>query len=1111
MLSLLLPAVASTNVSLAILIRHSDARSASYETCAGEWINGACWMTDTMQTVVAASLTAVTDFNARNASALPAFGTLAGCDKQLRFRLLDSGGTVAKSVRALGDLTSGTDVVIGPGRSSVSTTTAAITGALDIPQISYWSTSTDLDDIALYPRFMRTIPTDQAAASSVCSFWKRQLGLSTVAVLYVQDPFGRAYEEATKVACLALGLTFASEGFSEDESLREKSIRDAVESLSDSGAKALLVLGFPSSLGLIVDSALATGLLTAGTSWVFADSVVSVDFDELSEAAQDALHGSLQIKAVGATDGDPQWTRFASERWAALQPGDFNPHLPADWQIRDDFFTAVDPHTSAILREPGAFAYDAVVTAGLLSCQVAPAGPLPDSFGTQFWNSKRSLSFDGLSGRVEFDEKGDRSSANVQLFNLLGQGATAFSAQLVAQFTEDEWVWKGGSREHSGVIYNFGELEPPVEALPPTQDEVPPYLIGIVCALAGCVALMLCLRCQSVGWLVPPLSRIAASHGTSPWTLLRRRIARSAPVRACADRARAVRRACSRARTTPFLRPTATPRVVWERICRRANKEPAEGPPDIERRPFVEQRLWASVLEQRLWGTAAREAAQLRAYLHVTRNTTPFIEACVEKLLSRGGTAACTQRSCNDDGCEASPDLEAPRLMRTISAPLVEQSRATLKMRDLLRFCLNEQGAGGRQLWEEWKIALCDLRSKERHRDASVHRDSASRQALRSLLDPRARGSSEAEPMSVHESEPISVHEFASLLLSPCNSAIEPRRSPTDATEPLTSYWIDSSHNSFLEGDQLTSAVSADMYRRLLLSGTRCLEIDCWDGWWGLRVTHRMSGGVRLFCGSVAFGDVVAAIAEHAFTSSPLPVILSLEMHCSTKQQEKIANELNDRLGDLLSRSNRVASTPLRELHRKVLIKMRLDKGGVTTDPLLRTLVTLPTTSFCRPLPISEAEESECAGTSAPGGGVVSLVEERLERLASEEGGWLPATASELVRTFPSPTRWSSTNPNPLVSVPALAPAADPRLRFSFPPTGRVEHLRRETSLTGPPLSTDGVARGRADGGAQHADQRLAGAAQPRSLSRQRRLRPQASGAPHARAAAPTLGPEGSR
>ena len=185
MLSLLLPVVASTNVSLAILIRHSDARSTSYETCAGEWINGACWMTDTMQTVVAASLTAVTDFNARDAGALPAFGNLAGCDKQLRFRLLDSGGTVAKSVRALGDLTSGVPMwssapAAAPYRPPRRPSPAPSTSRR---QISYWSTSTDLDDIALYPRFMRTIPTDQAAASSVCSFWKRQLGLSTVAVL----------------------------------------------------------------------------------------------------------------------------------------------------------------------------------------------------------------------------------------------------------------------------------------------------------------------------------------------------------------------------------------------------------------------------------------------------------------------------------------------------------------------------------------------------------------------------------------------------------------------------------------------------------------------------------------------------------------------------------------------------------------------------------------------------------------------------------------------------------------------------------------------------------------------------------------------------------------
>ena len=280
-----------------------------------------------------------------------------------------------------------------------------------------------------------------------------------------------------------------------------------------------------------------------------------------------------------------------------------------------------------------------------------------------------------------------------------------------------------------------------------------------------------------------------------------------------------------------------------------------------------------------------------------TRNTTPFIKSLASLVSSH-----------RHGHCADVADPEAGgRLTRAFSVgriPSTERSKASLSLGDLLRFCLNEQGAGGRTLWEEWKAGLRATRPNE---------------------------------ATMEESEPVSVHEFAALLLSPCNGAIEQRSAPTeDATEPLTSYWIASSHNSFLEGDQLTSAASADMYRRLLLSGTRCLEIDCWDGRWsgqGPRVTHRMPGGVSLLCGSVAFGEVVAAIAEHAFTSSPLPVILSIEMHCSAKQQKKIAKELIDTLGDMLLRTPRspferpTAASTLRELHRTVLSHAAARRG----------------------------------------------------------------------------------------------------------------------------------------------------------------------------------------
>lgn len=69
-------------------------------------------------------------------------------------------------------------------------------------------------------------------------------------------------------------------------------------------------------------------------------------------------------------------------------------------------------------------------------------------------------------------------------------------------------------------------------------------------------------------------------------------------------------------------------------------------------------------------------------------------------------------------------------------------------------------------------------------------------------------------------------------LLSDENNVIRPieRSVNQDMTKPLSLYFINSSHNSYLDGHQWTSNASADMYRRHLLMGCRCVEIDCWDG-----------------------------------------------------------------------------------------------------------------------------------------------------------------------------------------------------------------------------------------------------------------------------------------
>ncbi|KAL8603606.1 hypothetical protein ACOMHN_005548 [Nucella lapillus] len=207
---------------------------------------------------------------------------------------------------------------------------------------------------------------------------------------------------------------------------------------------------------------------------------------------------------------------------------------------------------------------------------------------------------------------------------------------------------------------------------------------------------------------------------------------------------------------------------------------------------------------------------------------------------------------------------------------------------------------------------------------------------LNEILYPFANVKHAQEIINQHEAKRgmaakghLSLEGFLMFLLSEENNVIPAEKLDLneDMSQPLAHYFINSSHNTYLTGHQFTGRSSVEIYRQVLLSGCRCVELDCWDGK-GQDEEPVITHGYTM-CTEVPFKDVVEAIAESAFKTSNFPVILSFENHCGPRQQVKMANYCRTIFGDMLL-DIPLDSHPLKPevplpspalLRRKILIK----------------------------------------------------------------------------------------------------------------------------------------------------------------------------------------------
>ncbi|XP_072335061.1 inactive phospholipase C-like protein 1 isoform X2 [Scyliorhinus torazame] len=200
----------------------------------------------------------------------------------------------------------------------------------------------------------------------------------------------------------------------------------------------------------------------------------------------------------------------------------------------------------------------------------------------------------------------------------------------------------------------------------------------------------------------------------------------------------------------------------------------------------------------------------------------------------------------------------------------------------------------------------------------------------------------------------LGIDGFTRYLISPECNIFDPEHNKVcqDMTQPLSHYYINASHNTYLT--EIASRSPSDLlgYIKALKLGCRSIELDVYDGPDEPVVSKRNN-----VTSTVSFRNVIKVINQYAFVTSEYPLIMCLRNHCSVGQQKDMAQKMKMIFGNKMftgppdSTTNYLPSPEM--LKRKIILKGRklpqntnLSVGDVTDEDEEREISRRLTDAF---------------------------------------------------------------------------------------------------------------------------------------------------------------------